>query len=186
MGKGKTAEKIMSVFTDLMLKYSIEDISIVDIIERANISRTTFYRYFKDKYDLMNQIYISVFSDLLYRDVPVGTRKISAYEMLAYIKQNREYMKKAMRYSGQNSIFDTVYHEVFFYGTEIIKKELNTDELPEDIIFSLKMFCYGSVHLLNEWLENENPPDERNFLRYIIDNIPVPLKRFFDSMDWSI
>jgi AcrR family transcriptional regulator len=47
----------------LMEEKSVLDISIKDICDRAGLSRSTFYTYYKDQYDLLRQIEDQTFSE---------------------------------------------------------------------------------------------------------------------------
>lgn len=39
---------------DLMYKQALDKITVTDIVRHSGLTRQTFYRYFKDKYDLVN------------------------------------------------------------------------------------------------------------------------------------
>lgn len=52
-----TKEVLFESFKELAQEKKLEDISINNIVENGHISRATFYRYFKDKFDLMEQYY---------------------------------------------------------------------------------------------------------------------------------
>ena len=50
----KTAKEILAEsFRELAEKKSVDKITVPDIVENCGYSKTTFYRLFKDKYDLM-------------------------------------------------------------------------------------------------------------------------------------
>ena len=44
--------KIVNAFIELLEESSLEQISITDIIKKANLSRPTFYYYYSNKEDL--------------------------------------------------------------------------------------------------------------------------------------
>lgn len=52
----RTQSLIISTFIDLLQDRSFYDVSVHDILGAANISRTTFYRYWEDKYLLLQHI----------------------------------------------------------------------------------------------------------------------------------
>ena len=54
-----TRQHIANVTEALLRKMPIEKINVKLIVEASKTSRTTFYRYFKDKYDVVIWIYIS-------------------------------------------------------------------------------------------------------------------------------
>lgn len=54
--KEKTKAKIMQCFWELFRQRSIDKITVSELSEMANINRSTFYVYFKDVYDVLDQI----------------------------------------------------------------------------------------------------------------------------------
>ena len=53
--KRKTTKEILAEsYLELAAKKSINRISVVDIVENCSMTKPTFYRYFKDKYDLIS------------------------------------------------------------------------------------------------------------------------------------
>lgn len=55
--KRSTKQLIEESISDLLQKEPFESITVTDIIANCNISRRTFYYYFKDKFDLVEQIF---------------------------------------------------------------------------------------------------------------------------------
>ena len=55
----KTEDKIIRSFKKLVNEHSFEKITVTMIAEDVGISRPIFYRYFKDKYELMDSLIVS-------------------------------------------------------------------------------------------------------------------------------
>ncbi len=55
---------ISAAFYELLQKYTIEDISVGQIVQAAEVSKPTFYRYYRDKYDLLNQMFDVIFEPM--------------------------------------------------------------------------------------------------------------------------
>ncbi|MFA6830004.1 MAG: TetR/AcrR family transcriptional regulator [Bacilli bacterium] len=53
----RTRIKIKASFLSLIAEKEFEKIAVKDIAESAGVNRITFYDHFKDKYDLLNEIY---------------------------------------------------------------------------------------------------------------------------------
>lgn len=52
----RTKKALITTFSDLLETKSFDNITIQDLCEKANVRRSTFYRHFNDKYDLLNHI----------------------------------------------------------------------------------------------------------------------------------
>ena len=51
-----TKQQIMNVFIELLNERSFEKITVTDIVERSKINRNTFYYYYDDIYDLLEEL----------------------------------------------------------------------------------------------------------------------------------
>lgn len=60
----RTKKAIREAFSDLMLEKNIENISIRELADKADISRSTFYMHYQDIYDLYGQIENEVFAEM--------------------------------------------------------------------------------------------------------------------------
>lgn len=49
-------DAIIDAFFSLLDKYSFDEITVTQMIVEANINRSTFYRHYRDKYDILDQI----------------------------------------------------------------------------------------------------------------------------------
>src|SRR5258707_1552030 len=50
----KTRKLLMQTFADLMAEKDYQSITVADIVERADVNRTTFYTHFEDKNALLS------------------------------------------------------------------------------------------------------------------------------------
>ena len=70
----RTRQAIVSAFNRLIARSEIEKITTEKIAAEADVSKATFYRYFKDKYDVLNYNYKALLDHALeqcdnYRDL---------------------------------------------------------------------------------------------------------------------
>lgn len=99
---GIVKDAIAESFKELMRRMPFEKISIVDICEQSGISRRSFYRYFSDKYELLQWIYEheylrgSVYNDdwVIWDDLP---------SICEYFYSDRKFYLNAFKVAGQNS-----------------------------------------------------------------------------------
>ena len=62
--QNQTRETILSAFISLLQEKSFSKVTVGDIAEKANINRGTFYKYYKDKYQLVEKIEAQILSEL--------------------------------------------------------------------------------------------------------------------------
>lgn len=65
--KAKKRHDLLSSAFDLFISKGIDETSIEDIVKRAGVAKGTFYLYFKDKNDLVDQIIIKSTGDIILR-----------------------------------------------------------------------------------------------------------------------
>ena len=53
---GKTRRALKEALTDLILEQGYESVTVQDVIDRADVGRSTFYAHFLDKDDLLMAI----------------------------------------------------------------------------------------------------------------------------------
>ena len=56
--KPDTDSILADALLDLLKEKPFEKVTVEDIVNKCGASRPTFYRHFKDKYDLMDWIYL--------------------------------------------------------------------------------------------------------------------------------
>lgn len=56
----RTKNALKKAIAKLLDKNSIEKISVIDICEEAKINRVTFYTHYKDKYELIHELFVDV------------------------------------------------------------------------------------------------------------------------------
>lgn len=91
-----TRQKLIDAFWDLYTHKGVEHISIKEITDRAGCNRGTFYLYFKDIYDILNQVEDMLIPQWLFPPVsPDEYAKMTIRQMIghmaAFFEQNRRY-----------------------------------------------------------------------------------------------
>jgi AcrR family transcriptional regulator len=61
----RTRARILDTASRLYQQKGIEETRVSDIIEASGLSRATFYRYFRDQYDILNAVVLSEFVHML-------------------------------------------------------------------------------------------------------------------------
>lgn len=60
----KTQRALMDSFLGLLKTKNFSQITVQDLCDRAMVRRSTFYRHYSDKYDLLNQVLANFFNSL--------------------------------------------------------------------------------------------------------------------------
>ena len=155
--KNKVA--IAEAMKRLMRETPIEKITTDRILENAGVSRRSFYRYFKDKYDLLEWIYNYDFC----RFVDVRPEKsIWDYypDILRSLRADPEFYGNAFVYAGQNSFRAFCFEKLF----PLIMTDFG-DIFPdvETARFVIRRYVYMFFDGYIWWLKQKDPMSAEEF-----------------------
>ncbi|MGG5460504.1 TetR/AcrR family transcriptional regulator C-terminal domain-containing protein [Clostridium sp. B9] len=133
----------------------IDKISVKEISEECRLNRRTFYRHFKDIYDLLEWICISELEDILKDSLDFEHWQVCLYKLLNYFHDNKEISNSIIRLSNRKLL------EIFicnFSNTIILKvlnennKDFNLSEKDEK--FLCNFYSISFTGILIQWIEN--------------------------------
>ncbi len=177
--RDKTKKKIASSMMDLLKKKPIDKITITDITVNCNMSRQVFYRYFVDKYELINWMYEEDCGSVIY----TGEEKFSIKSWLEYILNILEEKKNFYIHAIQNDSGKTfeniILNKTRFYLTNIIKYKTSS-ELTKQLKFLVEMTSRSLIDMIILEIQNELPVKKEILLDWLINGIP---KEIFDLVN---
>lgn len=180
MGKEQLVKTaLFKAVEELLENTSLEEVTVGQIAEKAGLSRRTFYRYYRDKYDLVNAAFYEEMvrvTDLL--KIPRDFDKGIVYAM-DYFQEHRAFYKKLFDYTGQNSMREFLYNFSIEATCRMIEGRPGAKELTEEQRFSIHYHTYGAVGMAVEWILAGCPVDSRILAERIFRNIPAGLKETF-------
>lgn len=168
-------------FKELSQKKSVDKITVKEISKNCGLTAQTFYNYFHDKYELMAWIYSKSIEDIVKK---IGkddyTLKNSVSEVVKYFFDNRKFLKNLMmNTSGQNSFITYVTKFHVKVLLDYIKRSPKFEKLSSDMEIFVKVYCYGIVCTLCEFLIEPLKISEDELVKIFVNAIPEPLKKFF-------
>jgi len=145
--------------TELMKEKSILSVSVKDICDLADISRSTFYDHYKDQYDLLKQIEdetLAYFEDMLIRYKDKQTKKETGQmveEMLTYIANNGKTIHVLLSENGDLGFQKKLlYH--FIMHNQITKYFSENQQSQETMPYYTVFLVHGAIGLIQHWLKD--------------------------------
>lgn len=174
----RTKRAIVNGFNTLIAKRDFDDITAKDIMLEAKVSKATFYRYFKDKYDVMNYNYKSILDEALstegidnYRDLFLQLYNMGA-ERLASIS-------RTFGSTGVNSFERYIYE----YSSDIVEKITRQNRenagLTESEIMQLDVFCYGISFMYKKWVNSTYDISAEEAADRLFEMMPPTLRDYW-------
>ncbi|MGW9989204.1 AcrR family transcriptional regulator [Staphylococcus hominis] len=153
----RTVQHIIQTCFDLLHEIDFDQLTVQKICEESDINRSTFYRYFEDKYNLLYHVTQHI-AELLYKEVQ-ATRCDSIFEALIYyVDANKKLFKHLAISSRQVDIFNALNQ----IGSKLLKEQssTNNDVLSIKIRHSkhpqllCDFYSSGIIEVLKQWQKN--------------------------------
>ncbi len=169
----KTKKLLRDTLIELMNEKSIENITIKDLTERADLNRGTFYLHYRDIFDLLDQCEIEMLqemSELLSKIDPSSFIEYNSInesypplvELFEWFKNNLNFGNALMGSNGGISFLEKIKTVV---ENELYKRQYKIDPQNSNSAFSKYFYAYiifGFLGIIKQWFENDasTPPKE--------------------------
>lgn len=160
----KTRQAIQEALFSLMLEKQYSKITIQDIIDRANVGRSTFYSHFTEKDELlisniehilkMLNSYIVSFIE----STGDKSKVISIIELFEHVKQNSRIIKGLFKSESSDLFFDKAQAYCNDGIEQYLSSKLNKeDKTKVPIAILTNHISSSSLCLLKWWVMNDMP-----------------------------
>lgn len=172
----RTHKLLIDALRSLLEEKDFEDIHVKDICELAMVHRTTFYKHFEDKYQLMSFALKELYSDFqekLLIAYPFQTPKEYYLHVLdltlTYLSETPK-LYKLLFAAHQNASLMAVIHDFFLNDIqskleESVKKGMVSFTIPIPIIS--EFYTVSIINLSKWWFANGKSPAKETFIHYI-------------------
>lgn len=152
----------------------VEKITVKEIVQECGTTRQTFYRYFLDKYDLINWYFDKILLES-FEHMGEGT---TVYEGLCkkfqYIEEEKLFFKAAFRNDQQNCLREHDFQLILAFYTRQIE-EKKKEPISENLRFLLEMYCQGSIYMTVQWVLGERKSTPQEMAKALVSAMPSEL-----------
>jgi len=159
-----TKKMLKNALVQLMESKPLEKITIYELCAKAEINRTTFYKYYGSQYDLLDDIKADFLHELeisLHDDPPpVGLQNI-----LTYILTHRLSCMALLHTAPYDGFLESVL------SLSPVMRQM--DEMIEPVYsgyqrdYVKKYMIFGAYSIIREWLLSEHPEPPEDIARLI-------------------
>lgn len=156
---------------EFMQKKDVDKIRVSDICEAAEIERATFYYHFRDKYDVIAWIFTNdaVGTDIL--------NVQSAAEGLEQMRRDFLFYKRAYEDTSQTPLWRYMLEYFCERYAAAAKEKLQTQTLPPLLSYHIRLYCYGSIGMTEEWLLSDCAMSAREAVEAMFSAMPADMHR---------
>lgn len=163
---------------ELLYTTPIDKLSVNQIIRKANVGHSTFYRHYKDKYDLLNQSYKKLMNETLFKVIEGENLHDLIVIIYSVLKQNYLPIANAIESKDPNSLKNLIFKESYDLYSKILIQH-GVDMADWENILKLRSYIWGNLEITCNWLlEGANYPVEK-MADIFIEGIPVPFNKYF-------
>lgn len=167
----RTRIRLQNAFMELLSEKSFFDITIDDIAKRADTYRSTFYRHYSSKEELLRELEdevldqlfykLPVFQDTTWDNATINYLEIKEYsiDFLTYIKQKRD-LCYLIFIQQTDSVFNNKLNQ-FLYNrlSSAFDNSSFRDQIDKELFIT--MFSGGIISVLSEWLSKKDDDAEK-------------------------
>lgn len=180
--KRKTAKEILAEsFKELAVTRDVEKITIKDITDNCGYSSATFYRQFKNKYDLIAWDYSEQVAQNIGRIGSEGhTWKQALLESAKYNIMHKEYLLNLFKHTSGIYSFEQYIKDVnVSFATEYLKKR--KVEIDKTLLRVMESYCYGAVKITIDRLMEKYDADPEDMAKIYDLSMPEALRKILES-----
>lgn len=178
--KRKTAKEILAEsFRELAGKKNIDKITVRDITENCGYSTATFYRQFKDKYDLIAWSYTQDLKEILNR---IAFDRISWKKVLIdaanYYNDHRDYLSNLLLHTNGYVSFFRYMSEINYNEMKNIINKSAINLFNEKTDIYIRLYCQGTVALTCDWILGKYNVTPKELAEIYEISLPDPLRKY--------
>ena len=160
----QTKQNLMEAFWQLYCKAGIEKVSVKQITAKAGYNRSTFYEYFTDVYDVLEQIENSLLPSP--QDLPPlkldnsSATPLPIDTVINIYEKNRKYFVVLLGENGDPSFQSKLKRSV----KDMLKNKLVTEGIGDnfELDFTLEYILSAMIGVLSYWFSLDTiPPRDR-------------------------
>lgn len=160
---------------DLLKSKDMDQITVTEICKTCHTSRKTFYKYFRDKYDLLTWTLEDIFAKSFENETFLKLENATNYYQS--VKNNSQFWRKEL---FENN-FDLVLHYSVELGIKKYRALFEPYKLTSKQMYALKVYIYGNIFMLREWVESNFKESTSEIAQNAIYSFPNDLKHYFND-----
>ena len=165
----KTKKAIFQAFSELLKEKELRKITVQEVVDKADISRVTFYKYYLDVYDLYDKIENELLTNIGLITLQLADKPSDEFfkELVTYIYNNRVTFDMVFSPNSTNKLRDKLSHIIEGIFKKIYSEKLGISIDSEDLAY---ICCYrssGFLAVIQRWVQNGFSQSCENMVKQI-------------------
>lgn len=174
----RTATVILNAFNRLITEHNFQKISVDMIVSEAAVSRSTFYRYFKDKYDVMNANFRNILDYYVAPERSQNYRDL-CFHLFSYGQKHLNIFRRALESTGFNSFSNFIYEYSYKTALAITQSNRNGEGFTPAEELQVDVFCNGICAVYKKLVCQRYQIDASQAADALYEMMPESLKHYW-------
>ena len=179
--KRKTAKEILAEsFREIAEHKPVDKITVPDIVSNCGYSKTTFYRLFKDKYDLMAWDYATRQKQIMDQtEMPDYAWKTTLLEGALLFNEQRDYLKNLLLHTNGYESFSRYMKQLHYVNlSKCVLDSSGMKDLDVKTEMYVRTYCQGTVELICDWIMGLYDVSPQELAEVFENCLPQPLHQY--------
>lgn len=172
MLKVNTKKILLDSCVNLLQEKPFSDITVIDICEKAEASRSVFYKYFHDKFELIAYEYEDCM-DYIVNQLQTNddfTMYDATYERCKFYYDRKHIYEKIVT-DSEVRVFDDLFIHVYAdHATLFAKYNLKKDTLSKEVEYAIHYHAVAQTNMVKEWIQRGYDISTDKFAKILTDN----------------
>lgn len=160
----------------------LEKITVGAVVKQCGTTRQTFYRNFRDKYDLVNWYFDKILLESFEHMGEGRTIREGLVNKFYYIQKEQLFFKTAFANDDQNNLREHDFHLILEFYTERIQGKTGR-KISDHLKFLLEMYCQGSIYMTVQWVSGKIKGSPEQMADALVDAMPAELSEVFRKLE---
>ena len=172
-----TKAHIVAAFYELVCKEAFDKLTVQDILDAADVSRSTFYRIFRDKYDLLDYFCESLILRIMSK--VQEPRKGSLWrEILNSIEQNKPFYIAIYQKDGHDTYEALMTREMSRRLGGDVMAEHGRTKLTREEELMLEFTVAGLTRVVRNWVKAGFPDSPEYVAEVSLQLVPELYRKY--------
>ncbi len=164
----QTRQNLIDAFWELYCEKRIEKITVREITTKAGYNRSTFYEYFNDVYDVLEQIEESLLPNI--EDMPpllptMGNESVPIDSFIKLYSSSSKYYTVLLGDNGDPAFAGKIKNGI---KTKLLE-QLETSESNMEIDYTLEYMLSAMIGILTYWFKNNENISKEDLVKLMYE-----------------
>ena len=152
----KTKKAIFQAFSELLKEKELRKITVQEVVDKADISRVTFYKYYLDVYDLYDKVENELLLNMGLITLELADKPSKEFfkEIINYIYNNRVTFDMVFSPNSTNKLRDKMSRLIEGTLQKIYSEKLGISINNQDLVYICCYHSSGFLAVIQKWIQN--------------------------------